>query len=92
MLEEQRRRPVAGGEVMDYLFPTSRDIPEIESVILEDTPSPLNPLGVKGAGEGAILATGAVLANAMADALGIQMTSLPLRPNNLRQWAQDRNS
>ena len=43
MLEEQRRRPVAGGEVMDYLFPTSRHIAEIESVILEDTPSPLNP-------------------------------------------------
>ena len=80
------------GTFMDYLLPTSRDIPEIESVILEDAPSPLNPLGVKGAGEGAILATGAVLANAMADALGIQMTSLPLRPNNLRQWAQDRNS
>ncbi len=76
------------GTFMDYVLPTSRDIPNIESVILEDAPSPLNPLGVKGAGEGAILATGAVLANAVADALGIQMSSLPLSPNNLRQWAQ----
>jgi len=76
------------GTLMDYLLPTSRDIPEIESVILEDAPSPLNPLGVKGAGEGAILATGAVLANAVADALGIQITSLPLSPNNLRHWVQ----
>ena len=76
------------GTFMDYLLPTSLDIPKIESVILEDAPSPLNPLGVKGAGEGAILATGAVLANAVADALGVQMTSLPLSPDKLRQWAQ----
>ena len=76
------------GTFMDYLLPTSRDIPEIESVILEDAPSPLNPLGVKGGGEGAILATGATLANAVADALGVQMTSLPLSPSNVRQWAQ----
>ena len=31
------------GTIVDYLLPTSPDIPEIESVILEDTPSPLNP-------------------------------------------------
>lgn len=76
------------GTFMDYLLPTSQDIPGIESVVLEDAPSPLNPLGVKGAGEGAILATGAVLANAVADALGVQITTLPLSPNNLRQWAK----
>ena len=75
------------GTLMDYLLPTSRDIPDIESVILEEAPSPLNPLGVKGAGEGAILATGAALANAAADALAghnAQITRLPLSPANLR--------
>ena len=54
------------GSLMDYLLPTSQDIPNIETVITEEAPSPLNPLGVKGAGEGAILATGAALGNAVA--------------------------
>ena len=53
------------GTLMDYLLPTSTDIPNIETVITEEAPSPLNPLGVKGAGEGAILATGAALGNAV---------------------------
>jgi carbon-monoxide dehydrogenase large subunit len=80
------------GSLVDYLLPTSRDIPNIESVILEESPSPLNPLGVKGAGEGAILATGAALANAVASALGVQIKELPLSPNNIRKWAKLRRS
>ncbi len=77
------------GTFMDYLLPTSLDVPNIECVILEEAPSPLNPLGVKGAGEGAILATGAALGNAVADALsdfGVRVNSLPLSPSNIRQW------
>ena len=76
------------GTLMDYLLPTSTDIPQIESVILEEAPSPLNPLGVKGAGEGAILATGATLANAVANALGVPVKDLPLSPNRVREWAK----
>ena len=76
------------GTLMDYLLPTSVDVPNIESVILEEAPSPLNPLGVKGAGEGSILATGATLANAVANALGYQVTKLPLSPNHVREWAK----
>ena len=84
------------GTLMDYLLPTSTDIPNIETVITEEAPSPLNPLGVKGAGEGAILATGAALGNAAAHALspfGVRINSLPLSPENIRRWireAQDR--
>ena len=78
------------GTLMDYLLPTSTDIPHIESVILEEAPSPLNPLGVKGAGEGAILATGATLANAVANALGFPLTDLPLSPDRVRAWAKHR--
>ena len=77
------------GTFMDYLLPTSRDVPPIESIILEDAPSPLNPLGVKGAGEGGIVATGAALANAVANALaplGVQVTELPLSPDNIKGW------
>ena len=76
------------GTLMDYLLPTSTDVPTIDSIILEEAPSPLNPLGVKGAGEGAILASGATLANAVARALGTQMTELPLSPNRVREWAR----
>ena len=72
------------GSFMDYLLPTSTDVPPIESIVLEEAPSPLNPLGVKGAGEGGIVATGATLANAVSNALaplGVQITQLPLSPN-----------
>ena len=77
------------GSLMDYLLPTSQDIPNIETVITEDAPSPLNPLGVKGAGEGAILATGAALGNAVANALapfGVRVNTMPLSPDNIRRW------
>ena len=72
------------GSFMDYLLPTSTDVPPIESIVLEEAPSPLNPLGVKGAGEGGIVATGATLANAVTNALaplGVQVNQLPLSPN-----------
>ena len=80
------------GSLMDYLLPTSQDIPNIETVITEEAPSPLNPLGVKGAGEGAILATGAALGNAVANALssfGVQVNTMPLSPDNIRRWIAD---
>ena len=77
------------GTFMDYALPTSLDVPTIEDVILEEAPSPRNPLGVKGAGEGGIVATGAALANAVAHALaplGVQVSSLPLSPDRIREW------
>jgi CO/xanthine dehydrogenase Mo-binding subunit len=80
------------GTFMDYALPTSTDVPAIESIILEEAPSPLNPLGVKGAGEGGIVATGAALANAVSHALaplGIQVTELPLSPDRIRRWIRE---
>ena len=80
---------LVSGTLMDYALPTSRDAPAIEDVILEEAPSPHNPLGVKGAGEGGIVATGAALANAVSNALaplGVQVTALPLSPSNIKAW------
>jgi carbon-monoxide dehydrogenase large subunit len=74
---------------MDYLLPTSTDVPRIESIVTEEYPSQLNPLGVKGAGEGGIVATGAVLANAVAKALaplGVKVIELPLSPDRVKTW------
>lgn len=72
---------------MDYLLPTSEEVPDIEVLITEDAPSPLNPLGVKGAGEGGTAAVGAAIANAVSDALGCEVTRLPLNPQRVVELA-----
>ncbi len=71
------------GTFMDYLLPTSQEVPAFDLEVLDLAPSPINPLGVKGAGEIGIVATGAALSNAVSNALGIQVTALPLSPNNM---------
>jgi carbon-monoxide dehydrogenase large subunit len=65
------------GTLMEYALPRADDVPSftVHHVV---TPSPLNPLGVKGAGEGGALPAPAAIANAVADALGINVTTLPL--------------
>jgi carbon-monoxide dehydrogenase large subunit len=72
---------------MDYLLPTAQEMPAATTVrILEETPTPLNPLGVKGVGEGGSSGCGAAIANAVADALaplGVSITRLPLSPDRL---------
>ena len=78
------------GTFMDYLLPSSRDVPSIDTVTLEEAPSPLNPLGVKGAGEGGIVATAAALANAVSNALGVNVTELPLSPTRVRDLARQK--
>lgn len=66
----------------DYMLPRASDIPPIELITME-TPSPLNPLGVKGAGEGGTVAPPSALAAAVEDALapfGVRITRTPLSP------------
>ncbi len=70
---------------MDYLLPTATDVPFIETDHLE-TPSPLNPLGVKGAGEAGAIPVGALFAQALEDALfdyDLDVCEMPLSPNRL---------
>ena len=70
----------------DYLMPTAREIPEISILLSEDAPSPLNPLGLKGAGEGGANPVGAAIASAIDDALqrpGL-VTQLPVTPQRLK--------
>lgn len=71
----------------DYLLPTSHELPPIEVLVTEDAPSPLNALGVKGAGEGGINAAGAAIAAAVDDALGRPgaVTRLPITPRRLHR-------
>ena len=70
---------------MDYLLPTATDVPRME-VAHTETPSPLNPLGVKGVGEAGCIPTGALFAQAVEDALGgsgLEILEIPLSPNRL---------
>ena len=79
------------GSLADYLIPTASDFPNIRAVVLENHPSPINPLGAKGAGEGGIIAAGGVMANAVANALsafGAQPRELPLTPTRVWELAQ----
>lgn len=65
-----------------YILPTSLDIPEIRSVIIED-PDPRSPLKAKGIGEPAMLATAPAIINAIYDAVGVRITSLPASPERV---------
>jgi carbon-monoxide dehydrogenase large subunit len=67
---------------MDFLMPYATEIPKIETAHLE-TPSPLNPLGVKGAGEAGVIPVSAVLAAAVEDAEGIRIDAMPISPDDL---------
>jgi aerobic carbon-monoxide dehydrogenase large subunit len=66
---------------MDYLMPTAMEMPKAQFISTEDFPTPHNPLGVKGAGEGGITAAGAALANAVSNALNVEVKKLPLKPD-----------
>ena len=74
------------GSLMDYAIPKAMDMPMIETVHLE-YPSPRNPLGIKGIGEGGAISPPAALANAVEDALapfGVRVTRTPLIPTAVR--------
>ncbi|NIR50913.1 xanthine dehydrogenase family protein molybdopterin-binding subunit [candidate division KSB1 bacterium] len=78
---------------MDYLLPTATDVPRIESDHVE-TPSPLNPLGVKGAGEAGAIPVGPLFAQAIEDALSdykIEICEIPLSPNRLFELVTNLN-
>jgi carbon-monoxide dehydrogenase large subunit len=77
----------------DYLLPSATDFPRIRAFVTEDSPSPTNPLGAKGAGEGGIVPVGGVVANAVAAALaplGVEPRSLPLSPPRLWELIRSR--
>ncbi len=70
------------GTLADYLMPTTCEVPDPIIVHLE-TPSPFTPLGAKGLGEGNNMSTPPCLANAVADALGVQDIRLPMTPSKV---------
>lgn len=67
---------------MDFLMPYATEVPTIEVDHLE-TPSPLNPLGIKGAGEAGVIPSAAVFAAAVEDAEGFRIDRMPISPSEL---------
>jgi carbon-monoxide dehydrogenase large subunit len=83
------------GSFADYLLPTASDFPNVRAIALEERPSPNNPLGAKGAGEGGIIPVGGVIANAVAAALGslgVAPRELPLSPPRVWELIHERTA
>jgi carbon-monoxide dehydrogenase large subunit len=79
------------GSFMDYLLPTANEVPRFE-VDHVTTPSPLNPLGTKGAGEAGAIPVGPLFAQAIEDALaetGVEILEIPLSPSRLWHLVHD---
>ena len=74
----------------DYLMPTAHEMPVPDLLVTEDAPSPLNTLGLKGAGEGGANPVGAAIASAIDDALQMPgaVTRLPVTPQRLKALLQ----
>ena len=81
------------GSLADYLLPTASDFPNLRAFVMDEHPSPINPLGAKGAGEGGMVGAGGVTANAVANALQSfkpDLRELPLTPPRI--WEMTRKS
>ncbi|MGH9003151.1 MAG: xanthine dehydrogenase family protein molybdopterin-binding subunit, partial [Acidimicrobiia bacterium] len=78
---------LATATFMDYLMPSAAELVSYE-VHHCDVPSDTNPFGVRGVGEGGTLGPGAAVANAVADALGVEVNDLPVTPERVHQWLQ----
>ena len=66
----------------DYLIPTSLDVPDIQTIILEEVPGK-GPFGARGIGEPAIAPVAATIASAIEDAIGVRPTELPFTPERV---------
>jgi len=78
---------------IEYRMPTAAEVPPVDLLVCQDAPSPGNPLGVMGAGEGGVSAAGAAVANAVRDALGLAggVGQLPLTPARVRELWEARH-
>jgi carbon-monoxide dehydrogenase large subunit len=74
---------------MDFLMPYVTEIPDGIAIDHLETPSPLNPLGIKGAGEAGVIPSAAVFAAAIEDAEGFPITAMPISPSELFALRQE---
>jgi len=72
------------GSFVDYKIPTAKDLPQSITPILLETPQPGGPFGARGVAEHPMISVPSAIGNALADALGIDFTELPLTPERIR--------
>ncbi|MBP2364534.1 aerobic carbon-monoxide dehydrogenase large subunit [Pseudonocardia parietis] len=77
---------------MDFLMPYVTEIPDGIEIDHLETPSPLNPLGIKGAGEAGVIPVSAVVAAAIEDAEGIPIRAMPISPSDLHTLREEHRS
>jgi CO/xanthine dehydrogenase Mo-binding subunit len=73
---------------MDFLMPYASEVPDID-IDHQQTPSPLNPLGIKGAGEAGVIPGTAAIASAIEDAVGRRIAAMPISPTELYDLMRD---
>jgi CO/xanthine dehydrogenase Mo-binding subunit len=76
---------------MDFLMPYASEVPDVV-IDHQETPSPLNPLGIKGAGEAGVIPGTAAIASAIEDAVGRRISSMPISPTELYDLVRDESS
>jgi carbon-monoxide dehydrogenase large subunit len=91
-LDYQPDGNLSNASLMDFLVPYATEIPPV-SVLHLETPSPLNPLGVKGVGEAGCIAVGAVVASGVEDALRplgpVKIRHVPLTPRMISEALEE---
>jgi CO/xanthine dehydrogenase Mo-binding subunit len=80
---DQNTALVANPNMHDYKMPLITDIPEIEVIIVSDGDPKISNTGVKGVGEPAIIPTAAAIANAVYNAIGVRLKTLPMTPDRV---------
>lgn len=94
-LNEEYVYDIAGrllnGSLLDYRMPTALDLPMIDTILVEQVPSPGHPYGVRGVGEAPIVPPAGALANAIHRAAGVRMNVLPMSPVHVMEaiWAAE---
>ncbi len=91
-LEEEIRQPggiIENKSLVDYMMPTSMDVPKIESHIIE-IPVSSGPYGAKGVGEPALIPTAPAILNAICNALDVRITDLPANLENLHRLIRNK--
>jgi carbon-monoxide dehydrogenase large subunit len=82
-MEYDENGQLLNASFMDFLMPYVTEVPDLIEIDHLETPSPLNPLGLKGAGEAGVIPSAAVFASAIEDAEGFQITAMPISPSEL---------
>ena len=92
MMEELREidGKVLNPSFADYLLISAEDMPSMQTILVEQ-PALEGPIGVKGVGEPPIAPPTGAIANALADALGVDVTRLPLTPEQVSALIAERN-